>query len=149
MALVTVTLQLAVLSPQAAVTVVSPNPTAVTTPFSTVAMVLSALLQTTLSVVSAGNVVAVSVAVSPRAMVSVSLSSVMPVQGLTMVRVAEPSETFAEVGFTSANDSHIALMFTFATTAFALSVTVNITSSSLKVIPFEAIKPYFTLPASL
>ena len=86
-ALLTITLLLAVWLPHVAVMVVSPNPTAFTTPFSTVAMVLSALLQTTLSVVSAGSTVAVSVAVSPRAMVSVSLSSVMPVQGLTMVRV--------------------------------------------------------------
>ena len=112
--------------------VVSPNPTAVTTPFSTVAMLSFSLLQTIVLVVSAGSTVAVSVAVSPRAMVSVSLSSVMPVQGLTMVRVAEASSYV--IGFISIVPSYISSALSFITVfptapSFTVKFTVNISPS--------------------
>ena len=84
--LVTVTVQVSVLFPSAVLTVITavPSATAVTLPFSTVAMLGLSLAQlTALFVASAGATVAVSVSFAPSLRVSVFLFSVTPVTATT------------------------------------------------------------------
>ena len=82
----TVTAQVADLSPAVAVMVARPTATPVTTPSFTVAILSSELLQVTVgSVASSGMTVAVNVSLSPVTRARTSLSRVMPVTSTTFL----------------------------------------------------------------